>query len=183
VLLQGRGGIQKIALFGKRSSPYYGKDSSNKQSKTWSLEFVTVTMWAYYSIIDTTSGDFPWSSMYCRRTPYLLTTVVYLVSVIEQVTCSRGSQLFIDGHNSLSLKLLGFYKCFCEKNRFGIRPYLTHRKNNTLAQPWLITQTNATTQQAVFHTHGLKSSKTRWRYRGAQEVTYTSPTPAFICSK
>ena len=27
-------GIQKIALFGKRPSPYYGKDSSNKQRET-----------------------------------------------------------------------------------------------------------------------------------------------------
>ena len=30
VLWQGTGGIQKIALFGKRPSPYYGKNSSNK---------------------------------------------------------------------------------------------------------------------------------------------------------
>ena len=43
VLWQGRGGIQKIALFGTRPSPYYGKNSSNKQRemavrhyfKTW----------------------------------------------------------------------------------------------------------------------------------------------------
>ena len=43
VLSQGRVGIQKIALFGKRSSPYYWKNSSNKQRertvhhyfKTW----------------------------------------------------------------------------------------------------------------------------------------------------
>ena len=32
VLWQGRGGIQNIALFGKR--PYYGKNSSNKQRET-----------------------------------------------------------------------------------------------------------------------------------------------------
>ena len=31
---QGRVGIQKIALFGKRPSPYYGKNSSNKKSET-----------------------------------------------------------------------------------------------------------------------------------------------------
>ena len=31
MLGQGRGGIQKIALFGKRLSPYYGKNSLNKQ--------------------------------------------------------------------------------------------------------------------------------------------------------
>ena len=31
VLWQGRGGIQKTALFGKSPSPYYGKNSSNKQ--------------------------------------------------------------------------------------------------------------------------------------------------------
>ena len=45
VLWQGRGGIQKITLFGKRPSPYYGKNSSNKQRemtvhhyfKTWSV--------------------------------------------------------------------------------------------------------------------------------------------------
>ena len=43
VLWQGRGGIQKIAVFCKRRSPYYGKNSSNKQRemtvhhylKTW----------------------------------------------------------------------------------------------------------------------------------------------------
>ena len=43
VMWQDRGGIQKIALFGKRPSPYYGKNSSNKQReetvhhylKTW----------------------------------------------------------------------------------------------------------------------------------------------------
>ena len=43
VLWQDRGDIQKIALFGKSASPYYGKNSSNKQSemtvhhyfKTW----------------------------------------------------------------------------------------------------------------------------------------------------
>ena len=34
VLWQGIGGIQKIALFCKRPSPYYGKNSSNKQSET-----------------------------------------------------------------------------------------------------------------------------------------------------
>ena len=34
VLWQGRGGIQKIALFGKRTSPYYGKNSWNKQRET-----------------------------------------------------------------------------------------------------------------------------------------------------
>ena len=34
VLWQGRGGIQKIALFGKRPSPYYGKNSWNKQRET-----------------------------------------------------------------------------------------------------------------------------------------------------
>ena len=34
VLWQGRGGIQKIALFGKRPSPYYGNNSSNKQRET-----------------------------------------------------------------------------------------------------------------------------------------------------
>ena len=34
VLWQGRGGIQKIALFGKRPCPYYGKNSSNKQRET-----------------------------------------------------------------------------------------------------------------------------------------------------
>ena len=28
------GGIQKIGLFGKRPSPYYGKNSSNKQKET-----------------------------------------------------------------------------------------------------------------------------------------------------
>ena len=28
------GGIQNIALFGKRPSPYYGKNSSNKQRET-----------------------------------------------------------------------------------------------------------------------------------------------------
>jgi hypothetical protein len=33
VLGQGRGGIQKTALFGKRPSPNYGKNSSNKQRK------------------------------------------------------------------------------------------------------------------------------------------------------
>ena len=33
-LWQGRDGIQKIALFGKRPSPYYGKNSSNKQRET-----------------------------------------------------------------------------------------------------------------------------------------------------
>ena len=45
VLWQGRDGIQKIALFGKRPSPYYWKNSSNKQRemtvhhyfKTWSV--------------------------------------------------------------------------------------------------------------------------------------------------
>ena len=31
VLWQGRGGIQNMALFGKIPSPYYGKNSSNKQ--------------------------------------------------------------------------------------------------------------------------------------------------------
>ncbi|CDQ67036.1 unnamed protein product [Oncorhynchus mykiss] len=31
VCLWGGGGIEKIALFGKRPSPYYGKNSSNKQ--------------------------------------------------------------------------------------------------------------------------------------------------------
>ena len=43
VLWHGRGNIQKIALFGKRPSPYYGKNSSDKQRemtvhhyfKTW----------------------------------------------------------------------------------------------------------------------------------------------------
>ena len=30
VLWQGSGGTQKIALFGKRPGPYYGKDRSNK---------------------------------------------------------------------------------------------------------------------------------------------------------
>ena len=43
VLWQGRRGIQKAAYFGKRRSPYYGKNSSNKQRemsvhhyfKTW----------------------------------------------------------------------------------------------------------------------------------------------------
>ena len=34
VLWQGRGGIQKIGLFGKRRSPYYVKNSSNKQRET-----------------------------------------------------------------------------------------------------------------------------------------------------
>ena len=34
VLWQGRGGIQKIALFVKISNPYYGKNSSNKQRET-----------------------------------------------------------------------------------------------------------------------------------------------------
>ena len=34
VLWQSRSGIQKIALFGKRPSPYYGKNSSNKQRET-----------------------------------------------------------------------------------------------------------------------------------------------------
>ena len=34
VLWQGRSGIQKIALFGKRPSPYYDKNSSNKQRET-----------------------------------------------------------------------------------------------------------------------------------------------------
>ena len=34
VLWQGMVGIQKIALFDKRPSPYYGKDSSNKQRET-----------------------------------------------------------------------------------------------------------------------------------------------------
>ncbi|CDQ79176.1 unnamed protein product [Oncorhynchus mykiss] len=34
VLRQGRGGIQKIALFDKRPSPYYGKNSLNKQRET-----------------------------------------------------------------------------------------------------------------------------------------------------
>jgi hypothetical protein len=34
VLWQGRGGIEKIALFGKRPGPYYGKNSSNKQRET-----------------------------------------------------------------------------------------------------------------------------------------------------
>ena len=33
VLWQSRGGIQKIALFGKRLSPHHGKNSSNKQRK------------------------------------------------------------------------------------------------------------------------------------------------------
>ena len=34
VLWQGMGGIQKIALFGKRASLYYGKNSSKKQRET-----------------------------------------------------------------------------------------------------------------------------------------------------
>ena len=34
VLWQGRVGIQKIVLFGKRPSPYYCKNSSNKQRET-----------------------------------------------------------------------------------------------------------------------------------------------------
>jgi hypothetical protein len=34
VLLQGRVGIKKIALFGKRPRQYYGKNSSNKQRET-----------------------------------------------------------------------------------------------------------------------------------------------------
>ena len=34
VLWQGRSVIQKISLFGKRPSPYHGKNSSNKQRET-----------------------------------------------------------------------------------------------------------------------------------------------------
>jgi hypothetical protein len=34
VLWQGKVGIQKIALFGKRPSPYYSNNSSNKQRET-----------------------------------------------------------------------------------------------------------------------------------------------------
>uniref|UniRef100_A0A8C7VZ95 Si:ch211-222n4.2 n=1 Tax=Oncorhynchus mykiss TaxID=8022 RepID=A0A8C7VZ95_ONCMY len=34
VTTQGRGGMQNIALFGKRPSPYFGKNSTNKQRET-----------------------------------------------------------------------------------------------------------------------------------------------------
>ena len=37
VLWQGRGGIPKIAIFGKWPSPYYGKNSSNNKNKWQSI--------------------------------------------------------------------------------------------------------------------------------------------------